>query len=118
MDIPACVGSADICELSIGHYTASSAQSQLYHADYSIILVHHIVYDCLCNDMQELRQSNVKVVAIHPAGVATQMTEGRFDHDRCIQTTDIAEAALLALRTSSSCVPQEITLRLTLSAAL
>lgn len=70
------------------------------------------------NHVQELRQSNVKVVAIHPAGVATQMTEGRFDHDRCIQTTDIAEAALLALRTTSSCVPQEITLRLTLSAAL
>ena len=57
-------------------------------------------------------------VVIPAAGVATQMTEGRFDHDRCIQTTDIAEAAMLAVRTSSSCVPQEITLRLTLSAAL
>ncbi|KAA6429628.1 MAG: hypothetical protein FRX49_00062 [Trebouxia sp. A1-2] len=31
--------------------------------------------------------------------------------------TDIAEAAMLALRTSSACVPSEITLRLTLSAA-
>lgn len=46
------------------------------------------------------------------------MTEGRFRHDRCIQTTDIAEAAMLAVRTSSSCVPSEITLRLSLSAAL
>lgn len=52
------------------------------------------------------------------AGVATEMTEGRFNHDRCLQTTDIAEAVMLAVRTSSSCVPQEITLRLTLSAAL
>lgn len=67
---------------------------------------------------EALRQDNVKVVAIHPAGVATQMTEGRFRHDRCIQTTDIAEAAMLAVRTSSSCVPQEITLRLTLPAGL
>ena len=52
------------------------------------------------------------------AGVATEMTEGRFNHDRCLQTADIAEAVMLAVRTSSSCVPQEITLRLTLSAAL
>lgn len=52
------------------------------------------------------------------AGVATEMTEGRFNHDRCLQTADVAEAVMLAVRTSSSCVPQEITLRLTLSAAL
>ena len=68
--------------------------------------------------LQALRQENVKVVAIHPAGVATAMTEGRFNHDRTLQSSDIAEAAMLAVRTSPSCVPQEITLRLGLSAAL
>lgn len=45
------------------------------------------------------------------------MTEGKFIPERCLQPTDIAEAAMLALRTSSACVPSEITLRLTLSAA-
>ncbi|DBA71124.1 TPA: hypothetical protein ACH3X2_011534 [Trebouxia sp. C0005] len=64
-----------------------------------------------------LRQHNVKVVCIHPAAVNTPMTEGMFIPDRCLQPTDIAEAAMLALRTSSACVPSEITLRLTLSAA-
>ena len=51
------------------------------------------------------------------AAVNTPMTEGMFIPDRCLQPTDIAEAAMLALRTSSACVPSEITLRLTLSAA-
>ena len=68
--------------------------------------------------MQALRQENVKVVSINPAAVATDMTEGKMDHSRSLQTSDIAEAAMLAVRTSSSCVPQDITLRLTLSAAL
>ena len=45
------------------------------------------------------------------------MTEGMFVAERCLQPSDIAEAAMLAVRTSSACVPQEITLRLTLSAA-
>lgn len=51
------------------------------------------------------------------AAVHTPMTEGKFIPERCLQPTDIAEAAMLALRTSSACVPSEITLRLTLSAA-
>lgn len=68
--------------------------------------------------MQALRQENVKVVSINPAAVATDMTEGKMDHSKSLQTSDIAEAAMLAVRTSSSCVPQDITLRLTVSAAL
>jgi hypothetical protein len=40
-----------------------------------------------------------------------------FIPERCLQPADIAEAAMLALRTSSACVPSEITLRLTLPAA-
>lgn len=67
--------------------------------------------------VQALRQDKVKVVAIHPAAVATPMTEGMFNHDKCLQPDDIAEAALLVLRCSPACVPQEITLRLTESAA-
>ena len=59
---------------------------------------------------------NLKVCCIHAAAVNTPMTEGMFIKERCLQPTDIAEAAMLALRTSSSCVPSEITLRLTLSA--
>jgi len=51
------------------------------------------------------------------AAVNTPMTEGMFIPERCLQPADIAEAAMLALRTSSSCVPSEITLRLTLPAA-
>lgn len=67
--------------------------------------------------VQALRQHNVKVVCIHPAAVHTPMTEGKFIAERCLKPSDIAEAAMLAVRTSSACVPQEITLRLTLSAA-
>ena len=66
--------------------------------------------------LQALRNENVKVVCIHPGAVETPMTEGKFNMERCLRTTDIAEAAMLAVRTSSSCVPSEITLRLTLSA--
>jgi hypothetical protein len=33
------------------------------------------------------------------------------DKDRMIKAADVAEAALLAVRTSGSCCPQEITLR-------
>lgn len=51
------------------------------------------------------------------AAVNTPMTEGMFIPERCLQPADIAEAAMLALRTSSACVPSEITLRLTLPAA-
>ncbi|KAL3138522.1 hypothetical protein ABBQ32_006307 [Trebouxia sp. C0010 RCD-2024] len=65
---------------------------------------------------EALRQHNVKVVCIHPAAVNTPMTEGMFVPERCLQPSDIAEAAMLAVRTSSACVPSEITLRLTLSA--
>lgn len=64
-----------------------------------------------------LRNDNVKVVCIHPGAVETPMTEGKFQMERCLRPSDIAEAAMLALRVSSACVPSEITLRLTLSAA-
>ena len=67
--------------------------------------------------MQALRLDKVKVIAIHPAAVATPMTEGMFDAEKCLQPSDIAEAALFVLRCSPACVPQEITLRLTESAA-
>jgi len=66
---------------------------------------------------EALRLEKVKVVAIHPAAVATPMTESMFNHDKCIQPADVAEAAMLVLRCSPACVPSEITLRLTESAA-
>lgn len=66
---------------------------------------------------QKLRYAGIKVVLINPAFVATDMTthvEGA-DRDRMLQPGDIAEAAMLAVRTSPACCPEEITLRLTRS---
>ena len=82
-----------------------------------ILPSHNINVEHYLIGLQALRQHNVKVVCIHPAAVNTPMTEGMFVPERCLQPSDIAEAAMLALRVSSSCVPSEITLRLTLSAA-
>jgi hypothetical protein len=53
------------------------------------------------------------VVCINPGMVDTPMAAGvqGADKGRMIRTSDVAEAALLAVRTSESCCPQEITLR-------
>lgn len=67
---------------------------------------------------ERLRNENVKVMLINPAFVRTSMTE-RIPGvlaERMLTPDDVAEAALLALQTSSMCCPQEITLRLTRSA--
>lgn len=67
---------------------------------------------------ENLRKKNVKVCLISPAFVATDMVvhQPNVIPENMIKPEDVAEAALLPLRTSSACVPQEITLRLTLSA--
>eukprot|EP00123_Amoebidium_parasiticum_P012143 comp21151_c0_seq1/m.28630 comp21151_c0_seq1/g.28630 ORF comp21151_c0_seq1/g.28630 comp21151_c0_seq1/m.28630 type:complete len:242 (-) comp21151_c0_seq1:510-1235(-) len=67
---------------------------------------------------QNLRLKNIKVVLINPAFVNTDMVSGNPNTipERMLQPSDVAEAAMLALKTTSACVPQEITLRLTLSA--
>jgi len=64
---------------------------------------------------QKLRRSGIKVVLLNPAFVDTQMTEGieGAKRDRMLSPEDIAEAAMLAIRTSPACCPEEITLRLT-----
>ena len=64
----------------------------------------------------ELHMSPAQQLLLPAAAVRTPMTEGMFIPERCLQPSDIAEAAMLALRTSPACVPAEITLRLTLSA--
>jgi len=63
----------------------------------------------------KLRDAGIKVVLLNPAYVDTAMTEGvrGADRSRMLRPEDVAEAALLALRTSAACCPQEITLRLT-----
>lgn len=63
---------------------------------------------------QKLRASGVKVVLLNPGFVDTDMT-AHFggDRQRALRTEDIAEAAMLAVRTSAACCPEEITLRLT-----
>lgn len=67
---------------------------------------------------QALRHHNVKVMLINPAFVNTPMVQGRdnLQYDRMIQPEDIAEVAMLPFRTTGGCVPEEITLRLSLSA--
>eukprot|EP01059_Diplonema_ambulator_P015325 TRINITY_DN26441_c0_g1_i1.p1 TRINITY_DN26441_c0_g1~~TRINITY_DN26441_c0_g1_i1.p1 ORF type:complete len:241 (+),score=100.64 TRINITY_DN26441_c0_g1_i1:57-779(+) len=63
-----------------------------------------------------LRFKNVKVMVINPGFVNTDMV-GNPDllTDRMIQPKDIADVAMLPFNLSSGCVPEEITLRLTLS---
>ena len=36
--------------------------------------------------------------------------QGKFDHGKSLEADDVAEAALLPLRTTALCVPKEITL--------
>lgn len=64
---------------------------------------------------QKLRDAGIKVMLINPAFVDTKMTEGveGADRSRMLSPEDIAEAAMLAVRTSPACCPQEVTLRLT-----
>ncbi|KAK9824641.1 hypothetical protein WJX72_011991 [[Myrmecia] bisecta] len=57
------------------------------------------------------RKDNIKVAHINPGMVETGMTEGRGDAEKMIKPSDIAEAALLAVRTSAHAVPTEITIR-------
>ena len=96
--------------------------------------------------MQALRNENIKVVCINPAAVETevrtaltgpgqkvpgsstwqwseimvpppQMTQNRgMVNERMLRPEDIAEAILYALKSSSQCVPQDMTIRLALSA--
>jgi len=64
---------------------------------------------------QRLRSAGVKVVLVNPAFVDTEMTAGvqNADRTRMLHVDDIAEAVMLAVRTSPACCPEEITLRLT-----
>lgn len=64
---------------------------------------------------QQLRTYGIKVTLINPAFVDTPLTAGvqGAKRERMLQPEDIAEAAMLAIRTSPSCCPEEITLRLT-----
>ncbi|CAD7702496.1 unnamed protein product [Ostreobium quekettii] len=62
---------------------------------------------------ETLRRSNVKVVLINPGWTDTPLVwkiPGAVRADM-ITPEDVAEACLLALKTSSKCVPTEITLR-------
>ncbi|MGF1466432.1 MAG: SDR family NAD(P)-dependent oxidoreductase [Sandaracinaceae bacterium] len=64
---------------------------------------------------QQLRDAGIKVVLLNPAFVDTAMTAHvtGADRSRMLSVDDIAEAAMLAIRTSPACCPEEITLRLT-----
>lgn len=64
---------------------------------------------------QKLRHSGIKVVLLNPAFVDTDMTAfaTTAKRERMLSADDIAEAAMLAVRTSPACCPDEITLRLT-----
>ncbi|KAL3140443.1 hypothetical protein ABBQ38_004702 [Trebouxia sp. C0009 RCD-2024] len=62
------------------------------------------------SNFEALRKDNVKVVLIHPGPVATSMTKGRFDPELALEADDVAEAALLPLRTTALCVPKQMTL--------
>ncbi len=64
---------------------------------------------------QALRGYGVKVVLINPGFVDTDMTAGvqGADRSRMLAPEDVAEAAMLAIRTRPACCPEEITLRLT-----
>ncbi len=67
---------------------------------------------------ERLRHDNIKVCLINPPFVRTAMTEGISGviPERMLTPEDVAEAAMLAVRTSAMCCPQEITLRLTRTA--
>ena len=55
-------------------------------------------------------------MAINPGYVNTPMVDNPdMKRERMLQPEDIAEAVMLVFRTSDACVPQEITLRLSLS---
>jgi short-subunit dehydrogenase len=62
---------------------------------------------------QALRAFNIKTVCINPGYVATPMCEDHkgVDHSLMIKPEDVAEAAMLALTTSATCCPSEITVR-------
>eukprot|EP01061_Rhynchopus_euleeides_P008857 TRINITY_DN1800_c0_g1_i2.p1 TRINITY_DN1800_c0_g1~~TRINITY_DN1800_c0_g1_i2.p1 ORF type:complete len:238 (+),score=101.39 TRINITY_DN1800_c0_g1_i2:49-762(+) len=65
-----------------------------------------------------LRHHNVKVMAINPGMVSTEMV-GQFVpedflRERMIQPSDLADVAMLPFTLSAGCVPEEITLRLAL----
>lgn len=64
---------------------------------------------------QTLRGHGIKVVLINPAFVDTEMTAGvqGADRSKMLTVDDIADTAMLAIRTSPACCPEEITLRLT-----
>jgi len=67
-----------------------------------------------------LRHHNIKVVLVNPAFVNTDLGNWiagkEVIPERMLTPEDVAEAAMLAIRTSGACVPEEITLRLSLSA--
>ena len=52
------------------------------------------------------------------APVDTDMATGRFVPDRMLSPEDIAEAVMFSMTSSSQCIPQDMTLRLALSAAI
>jgi short-subunit dehydrogenase len=64
---------------------------------------------------EALRTEGIKVVGIYPGMVETDMTESAAekgaDPEKMIRPEDIAEAAMLAVRTSNTAVPAEIVVR-------
>eukprot|EP01063_Lacrimia_lanifica_P038306 TRINITY_DN8107_c0_g1_i1.p1 TRINITY_DN8107_c0_g1~~TRINITY_DN8107_c0_g1_i1.p1 ORF type:complete len:238 (+),score=89.07 TRINITY_DN8107_c0_g1_i1:110-823(+) len=65
-----------------------------------------------------LRHHNIKTLLVNPAFVATDMATASPNviPDRMIQPGDIGEVCLLPFRMTSGACPQEVTVRLTLSA--
>eukprot|EP00048_Salpingoeca_helianthica_P017549 m.237808 g.237808 ORF g.237808 m.237808 type:complete len:245 (-) comp21401_c0_seq1:57-791(-) len=69
------------------------------------------------SNYEALRHKNIKVCLINPAFVNTDLVDSpNVIRERMLSPADVSAAAMLAIRTSSACVPAEITLRLTLSA--
>jgi len=77
--------------------------------------VYHGVRGFSLSTYEALRDHGIKVTLLNLAYVNTPMVQdvknARFD--RMMTPEDVAEAALLSVRTSPMCCPQEITLRLT-----